>query len=78
MPPIGKIIQIFVDGKRVLTDESGQTWTLPGPSGRPLLLDIDPRIDLTKPIYEQVLKLEAKDKLLAARAKKRKREDTIE
>lgn len=31
-------------------------------SRRPLLLDLDPRIDFTKPVYEQVLKLQAKDK----------------
>lgn len=41
---------------------------------RPLLLDIDPRIDLTKPIYEQVLKLNARDKAAESRAKKRKRQ----
>ncbi len=36
------------------------------PSGLPPL-DIDPRIDMTKPIYEQVLKLWAKDKAKEAK-----------
>jgi len=38
----------------ILSDESGKSYTLPRSIERPLLLDIDPRIDLTKPIYEQV------------------------
>jgi hypothetical protein len=54
----------------VYTDESGQSYTIRGRGDAPGL-DIDPRIDLTKPIYEQVIKLAAKD-----RAKKRKRQAT--
>jgi hypothetical protein len=30
-------------------------------NGRPMSLPLDPRVDLTKPIYEQVLKLEEQD-----------------
>jgi hypothetical protein len=77
MPAVGKVVQKRVNGDIVLTDEAGQTWVFPGPSDPPLLLDIDPRIDMTKPIYEQVLKLEARDKASAAKAKKRKRQTMI-
>jgi hypothetical protein len=77
MPAIGKVTQKTVNGNRILTDETGQTWTLPGPSDPSLRLDIDPRIDLTKPIYEQVLKLAARDKAAAGRAKSRKRKAAI-
>ena len=31
-------------------------------AGRPLALDLDPRIDLTKPIFAQVQKLHTKDR----------------
>ncbi len=31
-------------------------------AGRPLALDLDPRIDLTKPIFAQAQKLQAKDR----------------
>ena len=31
-------------------------------AGRPLALDLDPRIDLTKPIFAQVQKLRARDR----------------
>ncbi len=70
MPLIGKITEKRVGDDMVYTDESGQSYTLPGyavHTGLPP--EIDPRIDLTKPIYEQVMKLAAKDK-----AAKRKRE----
>ena len=77
MPAIGKVTQKKVNGDIVLTDEAGQTWIWPGPPDPSLTLDIDPRIDLTKPIYEQVIKLQAKDKAAAAKAKKRKRQAAI-
>ena len=31
-------------------------------AGRPLALDLDPRIDLTKPIFAQAQKLQARDR----------------
>jgi len=77
MPAIGKVTQKRVNSDIVLTDEAGQTWVWPGPSDPSLRLDIDPRIDMTKPIYEQVLKLEAKDRAAAARAKNRKRKAAV-
>ena len=73
MAAIGKVTMQWSGNDRIYTDESGMSFTLPGrPEGAPTL-DLDPRIDLTKPIYEQVLKLAAKDKATAARAEKRKR-----
>ncbi len=73
MAAIGKVTMQWVGNDRVYTDESGRSVTLPGrPEGAPTL-ELDPRIDLTKPIYEQVLKLAAKDKAAAARTEKRRR-----
>jgi hypothetical protein len=77
MPAVGKVTVVKVGNDIVVSDESGASYTFPGPTGRPLLLDIDPRIDLTKPIYEQAMKLQAKDKAAAARQKKRKRQAAI-
>lgn len=77
MPPVGKITVKKVGSDTVYSDEAGQSWTLPGPLDPPLLLDIDPRIDMTKPIYEQVIKLQARDRAAAARAKRRKRQAAI-
>jgi hypothetical protein len=71
MPAVGRVTQKMVNGDIVLTDETGQTWIWPGPSDSSLMLDIDPRIDLTKPIYEQVIKWQAKDKAAAAKAKRK-------
>lgn len=62
MPAVGKVTAKKVKGDIVVSDESGASYTFPGPTGRPLLLDIEPRIDLTKPIYEQALKLAAVDR----------------
>jgi hypothetical protein len=48
----------LVEGGGVFTDASGQTHFIRGyGAGRNRPLDIDPRIDLTKPIWEQVQKL---------------------
>ena len=77
MPAIGKVKQKMVKGVLVYTDEAGQSFSFPPPPGSPFIDYIDPRIDLTKPIYEQVLKLEAKDKAAAARASKRRRRAAI-
>lgn len=50
-------------------DEIARGGRLPRGYGamRDLPLDLDPRIDLTKPIYEQVLALEKADKEAAGR-----------
>lgn len=77
MPGIGKVTQKMVKGVRVYMDESGRSFSFPPAAGRPLLDYIDPRIDLTKPIYEQVMKLQAKDEAASAKAKKRKRQAAI-
>jgi hypothetical protein len=69
MAMIGKITETRVGDDMVYTDETGQSYTIPGyevETGLPP--EIDPRIDLTKPIYEQVMKLAVKDK--ATRAKR--------
>lgn len=53
----------LVDGGGIFTDDDGQTHFIKGyGSGRGKLeLDLDPRIDLTAPIWEQVLKLREQD-----------------
>jgi hypothetical protein len=53
----------LVDGGGVLIDDEGNEHFLRGYGAglhRPPL-DLDPRIDLTKPIWEQVQRLERKD-----------------
>jgi hypothetical protein len=60
--PVGKVTVRKVKGKLTVSDESGQSYTFPPKPQHPLLLDIDPRIDLTRPIYEQVIKLQARDR----------------
>jgi hypothetical protein len=48
--------------KRIVIDENGNERVLHGFGwGKDYPLDIDPRIDLTKPIWEQVQGLAAKD-----------------
>ena len=71
---VGKVTVTKVGDDTVYSDENGQTFTVKASTRRPLLLDIDPRIDLTKPIYEQAMSLMAKDKAAAERSKKRKRQ----
>ena len=72
MPFVGKITETRVGDDMVYTDESGQSYTLPGYAVKcGIGIELDPRIDLTKPIYEQVMKLDAKDK-----AAERKRQAT--
>jgi len=73
MPAIGKIRVRKTKTHLIVSDESGQSYTLPRSTGRPLLLDIDPRIDLTRPIYDQVQKIAARDKSTTTSAKRRKR-----
>lgn len=47
---------------RVVVDENGKEYVLHGFGwGKDYPLDIDPRIDLTKPIWEQVQRLAAQD-----------------
>lgn len=62
MPAIGKVTETRIGGAIVVTDESGESYTFRERPHRPLLFDIDPRIDLTKPIYDQVAALDATDK----------------
>ena len=59
MPIARKITTKKTKTQIILSDKSGRSYVLPRSAGRPLLLDIDPRIDLTQPIYDQVRKLEA-------------------
>ena len=67
MPAIGKISVKRIGEDTIVSDESGQSYTFKGRGNRPPL-EIDPRIDLTRPIYEQVMRLAVKD---AAREKAR-------
>jgi hypothetical protein len=67
MPAVGKITMKRIGDDLVVSDESGQSYVIKGRGEHPTL-EVDPRIDLTKPIYEQAMKLAAKDA-----AKKRKR-----
>jgi hypothetical protein len=56
MTPIGKITATRVGDDMVFADESGASYTIPGyavETGLPP--EIDPRIDLTEPIYDQVM-----------------------
>ncbi len=72
MLPVGKVTAKKVGEDMVFTDEAGVSFTIKGygvETGLPE--EVDPRIDLTKPMYDQVMKLDAKDK-----AAKRKREAT--
>jgi len=70
MPVAEKITVTRSGADTVYTNESGESYTIRGRGEGPGL-EVDPRIDLTKPIYEQAIKLAAKD-----RAKKRKRQAT--
>jgi hypothetical protein len=48
----------LVAGGGVFTDDAGQTHFIKGyGEGRGKPLDLDPRVDLTRPIWEQVQKL---------------------
>jgi hypothetical protein len=73
MPAAGKVTVKKTRTEIVLSDGNGHSYSLPRSTGRPLLLDIDPRIDLTKPIYEQMQEIDAKDTAAATKIKKRKR-----
>jgi len=70
MPAAGKVTVTRIGADTVYTNESGESYTIRGRGEGPGL-EVDPRIDLTQPIYEQVMKLAMKD-----RAKKRKRQAT--
>ncbi len=72
MAATGKVTVKQVGGDVIVSDEAGNSFTFKGRGDRPTL-DLDPRIDLTKPIWEQAQKLAVKDRAAAARAKKRKR-----
>ncbi len=53
----------LVAGGGIFTDDEGQTHFIAGyGSGKDRPLDLDPRIDLTHPIWEQVQRLARKDK----------------
>ena len=73
MPASGKVTVNKTRTQIVLSNGNGRSYALPSSADRPLLLDLDPRIDLTKPIYEQIQKAEAKDRIAATKMKKRKR-----
>ncbi len=66
MPPVGELkSQTLESGETLIMDESGQSWLWPAPLKGPHLLDlIDPRLDLSKPIYEQVQRLANEDQSL--------------
>ncbi len=69
MEPVGKVTATKVGNDMVFTDESGASYTLPGYAVESAMPhEIDSRIDLTQPIYDQVAKLALRDK-----AAKRKR-----
>jgi len=61
MAAVGKVTKTKIGKDIVVTDEAGESYIFKSRNKRPLLLDIDPRIDLTKPIYDQVTKLAAED-----------------
>ena len=63
MPAIGTVTETRHGEDIIVTDEAGTSYTFAVRDHRPLLLDIDPRIDLTKPIYEQVAELAAMDEV---------------
>ena len=62
MPANGKVTETRVGENIVVTDEAGESYTFVARHKRPMLLELDPRIDLTKPIYEQVAQLALLDK----------------
>jgi hypothetical protein len=74
MAAVGKVTVRKTKTHIVLSDESGQSYSLPRGNGRPLLLDVDEELDLTKPIYEQVQR--GANKTKASVAKRRKRHAT--
>ena len=52
----------LIAGGGIFTDDAGQTHFIKGyGAGRNKPLDLDPRIDLTQPIWEQVQKLNQQD-----------------
>ena len=60
MPPVGKITMMEVDGDTVVSDESGVSCTIKDTGNEPTL-EVDPRIDMTKPIWEQARRLARQD-----------------
>lgn len=62
--PVKKIaIENSAESPYLVTDENGKTYILHGyGAGKLRHLDIDPRIDLTKPIWDQVQRLARRDK----------------
>jgi hypothetical protein len=60
--PAKKTSKGSTTSKRVVVDENGKEYVLHGFGwGKDYPLDIDPRIDLTKPIWEQAQRLAAQD-----------------
>jgi len=53
---------------KIVTDDNGVSYTLHYGGGSLKHFDIDPRIDLTRPIWAQVQKLEREDKRAAKKA----------
>ncbi len=63
MAAVGTIIETQVGDDMVYTDETGASFILPGYAvKRGMGIELDPRIDLTQPIYEQAAKLDAEDR----------------
>jgi hypothetical protein len=59
----------LVDGGGVFTDASGQTHFIKGyGEGRAKHLELDPRIDLTLPVWEQAQKLAEQEARLESKA----------
>jgi hypothetical protein len=77
MPATGKVTETRIGNDIVVSDESGESYVFAARSRRPLLLDIDPRIDLTKPIYEQVAELAAIDEAAEENAVQRPPQDRV-
>lgn len=61
----------------ILDPDTGEWLELKGYGSMKGTLDLDPRIDLTKPIYEQVLTLERKDRAREARLKASTRKASV-
>ena len=57
-----EISVVVVGTDLTVTDPTGKSYTLHGFGAGKGTLDLDPRIDLTKPIYAQARRLHALDK----------------
>ena len=63
MPAKKNSLKTAAGSKHIVVDDDGTEYTVHGYGwAKPQPLDIDPRIDLTEPIWEQVQRLERSDK----------------